>query len=231
MVNIDDARIASYDDKGTHFEILVDPDLALEIKNGNKELANNLSRLLATDEIYKDSRKGDRVSEKVLQDHFGTVDLLQVVDAILKKGHLDLTTEQKRKLAEAKRKELIDYIVRNSINPMNKAPYPFQRVESALEIAKITIDSQKSIESQIDKIIEKLSIVLPMDFKKYVFKVNVPIQYAGRVNGIINKYEILERKWEPASFHFTAKVPAGEKDSFLNTISGLTKGQCVFEGE
>jgi len=231
MVNIDDARIASYDDKGMHFEILVDPELALEIKNGTKELSNNLNRLLATDEVYKDARKGERVSEKLLQEHFGSTDLLKITEIILKKGHLDLTTEQKRRLLEAKKKELIDYIVRNSINPITKAPHTPQRVESALENAKIVVDPQKPIESQIDKIIEKLSVVLPMDFKMFVFKVTVPIEYAGKVNGVINKYEILERKWDSNSFRFTAKIPAGEKDAFLNLISGLTKGQSVFEGE
>jgi len=229
MVNIDDARVASYEDKGQKFEILVDPDLALEIKQGNKDLLNNLSKLLASDEVYKNAKSGERVSEKALQEHFGTQDLVKIVDAILKKGHLDLTTEQKRKLAEMKRKEVIDYIVRNSTNPVTKTPHTYQRVENALETAKIQIDMQRSIDQQIDKIIDKLTEILPMDFKKVTFKATIPIQYAGKINSIINKYEIVDRKWETSAFVFTANVPAGEKDSFMNTISGLTKGQAIYD--
>lgn len=228
MVNMDDARIAYYELNGLQFEILVDPDLALEIKQGHKQVSNNLSKLLASEEIYKNAKSGDRVSEKALQDNFGTTELEIIVDTILKKGHLDLTTEQKRKLAEQKRKELIDYIVRNSINPLTKAPHPYNRVEAALETSKIVIDSQRPLDVQMDKIIEKVSMILPMDFKKFKFKVSVPLEFAGKVNGIINKYEILERKWS-SSFEFVANVPAGEKDSFMNTISGLTKGQAVYD--
>ncbi len=230
MVNIDDARIASYSEDGYNFEILVDPDLALDIKLGNLPLENNLSKLLAIDEIYKNSNTGEKASEKSVELIFKTNDLKKIVEIILLKGHLDLTTEQKRKLALLKRKELIDYIVKNSINPITKLPHPVLRVENALEEGKIVIDSQKSIKSQIDKILEKLSEILPMDFKKIIIKVNVPLDYAGKVNGIINKYEVLERKWSNV-FSFTVDLPAGEKELFMNSISGLTKGTAEYEFE
>lgn len=230
MVNVDDARVASLETKTHKFEILVDPDLALEIKLGFKEVKNNLSNLLAVEEVYKNAKSGDSISEAALKEQFGTLELEIIVDEILKKGNLDLTTEQKRKLAEAKRKELIDYIVKNSINPITKLPHPVLRVENALEEGKIVIDSQKSIKSQIDKILEKLSEILPMDFKKIIIKVNVPLDYAGKVNGIINKYEVLERKWSNV-FSFTVDLPAGEKELFMNSISGLTKGTAEYEFE
>jgi len=231
MVNIDDARIASYDNNGHHFEILVEPDLALEVRLGHKSIDYVINNLLATEEVYKNSKSGERASEKAIQETFNTLDIKIIADIILKKGHLDLTTDQKRRLSEAKRKEVIDYIVRNSINPMTKAPHPYTRVESSLESARIVIDIQKSIESQLDKIIEKLSPILPMDFKMTKIKTIIPIQFGGKINGVIGKYEILERKWEASSFYFIANVPAGEKDSFLNVISGITKGQAQFEME
>ncbi len=231
MVNMDDARIASYEDNGYVFEIFVDPDIALEIKKGTKEISNNLGKLLAVDEVYKSARSGERASEKSLQTVFGTTDLLKVVKTILEKGHLDLTTEQKRKLYDEKRKEVLNYIVKNSINPITKAPHTPQRVESAFEETKITIDIQKSLESQMDKIIEKLSVFLPMEFKKFTCRVKIPVAQAGRVSGMINKFEVSERKWESDYFYFVAKVPAGEKDQFFGMISGLTKGTAQFEFE
>ncbi len=230
MVNVDDARVASLETKTHKFEILVDPDLALEIKLGFKEVKNNLSNLLAVEEVYKNAKSGDSISEAALKEQFGTLELEIIVDEILKKGNLDLTTEQKRKLAEAKRKELIDYIVKNSINPVTKAPHTFSRVESAIESAKINLDPQKPIKYQIDKIVEKLNEILPLDFKKYVVKAYIPIQYAGKINSMISKYEILERKWSN-EYYFSANIPAGEKDAFLNMISNLTKGTSRFELE
>lgn len=231
MVSMDDARIASYEEAGQHFEIFVDPNLALEIRKGTKDVANNLGKLLAVEEVYKNARAGDRASEKALQNAFGTTDLAKIVDTILRKGHLDLTTDQKRKLCEEKRKEFIDYIVRNSINPITKAPHTPQRVETALDSTKIMIDIQKPLDSQIDKIVEKMSVFLPMDFKKFTCRVKIPVAHAGKLSGLINKFEISDRKWESDYFYFVAKVPAGEKDKFFGMISGLTKGTAQFEFE
>lgn len=231
IVSMDDARIASYDIAGAHFEIFVEPVLALEIRKGAKEVLNNLGKLLAVEEVYKCARSGTRVSEKALNEHFGTTDLTRIVTVILEKGHLDLTTDQKRRLAEEKRRELINYIVKNSINPVTKAPHTPQRVESALDATKIAIDIQKPISVQANKIIEKMSAILPMDFKICVCRTKVPIAFVGKVNGVINRYEITDRKWEPDYFCFVAKVPAGEKGQFLNMISGLTKGQAQFDFE
>jgi len=230
LVNIDKARVASYDINGMHFEILVDPDLALEIKQGKKDLQNNLSKLLATEEIYKKAKSGDRASEVHIKEAFGTEDLETIVETIIQKGHLDLTTEQKRRIAEQKRKEIIDYIVRNSYNPVTNSPHTYQRVETAIEKAKIQIDSLSPVEQQVDKIVSKMTEILPISFKKYKFKVSVPIEFGGKINSVINKYEILDRKWT-TTFNFIALVPAGEKDSFMNTISGLTKGQATFDIE
>lgn len=230
MVSLDNARVASYDVNGEHFEILVDPDLALDIKEGKQTLEYKLGKLLASDEIYKKASSGDRASDGNVKTAFGTNDLEKIVGVILKHGHLDLTTGQKRKLAEQRRKEIIEYIVRNSYNPATKTPHTYQRVESALETAKVHIDVLRPVEQQIDKIVAKMSEVLPIDFKKYKIRVSVPLQFGGKMNSVIGRFDVLERNWG-STFDFVVSIPAGEKDSFMNTISGLTKGQATFDVE
>ena len=65
MVNVDEAIIAKYEYCGEHFEILVDPDLAAEFRNPDgQDVA--IEDLLAVEEIFKDSKKGDKASEEAM---------------------------------------------------------------------------------------------------------------------------------------------------------------------
>jgi len=231
MVDIDKARVVSYDNKGQSFEIYVDADLALAVKEGEKEFEHTYNNLLAVEEVYKDAKKGERIGPKALTDEFGTTDVKEITKIILQKGRLDLTTEQKRRLMEARRKELISYITKNAINPITKAPLTPTSVETAIDKARIEIDLNKRIERQVDAIIEKLKPHIPMSFQVSTYKVFVPVAFAGKVSGAIGKYEVLERKWDAEYFICLVKVPAGIKDNFLSTISGLTQGKARIEIE
>jgi len=230
MVSLDNARVLSYEEGGKTFEIYVDPDLALEIKEGRKDFEYVYNDLLAVEEIYKDAKKGDKISDKIIEDTFHT-DIKGAVRIILDKGRLDLTTEQRRRLMEARKKELIQYIVRNSINPVTKAPHTAQRVETAIEQARVDVDINKPFDKQVDKIIEKIKPILPMSFQTVYYKIFVPSAFAGRISGAINKYEIIDRKWDADGFNFRVRVPAGIRDHFLSTISGLTQGNVKIEIE
>ena len=95
MVNVDEAIIAKYEYSGEHFEILVDPDLAAEFRNPDgQDVA--IEDLLAVEEIFKDSKKGDKASEEAMTKIFETTDPIEVSKIILEKGTVQLTAEQKR---------------------------------------------------------------------------------------------------------------------------------------
>ncbi len=231
MVDIDKARVVNYENKGLCFEIYVDADLALAVREGEKEFDHVYNDLLAVEEIYKDAKKGERIGPKALEDEFGTTDTKSIAKEILLKGRLDLTTEQKRRLMESRKKELIAYIVRNAINPITKAPHTPTSVETAIDKARIEIDLNKKIERQIDGIIEKIKPHLPMSFQTTLYKVYIPVSNAGKLTGVLNKYEVLERKWDAEYLICLIKVPAGLKDGFLSTVSGLTQGKAKIEIE
>ena len=62
MVNIDETIIARLESYGEKFEILVDPDLAADFRNPDNEKEINIEDILAVEEIFKDSKKGDKAS-------------------------------------------------------------------------------------------------------------------------------------------------------------------------
>src|SRR5689334_4333729 len=122
------------------FEILVKPDHALEYKLGKR---TDLSTVLISDEIYSDASKGSRVSAEKLNKYFKTTNSNEIIKQILSKGELNLTTDQRRKMVEEKRKQIIQYINKNYVDPKTKLPHPVQRIENGLENIRVVIDPFK----------------------------------------------------------------------------------------
>ena len=147
MVTVEEAVIARIETGGQKFEILIEPDAAEKYKE-SKEI--DWEESLVTDEIWSDSKKGDRPSEEALNEAFGTLEKNEIFEIILNKGNIQLTTEQRRKLVERKSKQIIAHIVANAMNPQTETPHPPQRIENALNEARFVIDPFASVEVQVE---------------------------------------------------------------------------------
>src|SRR5712692_7382020 len=90
---------------GEHFEILVNPDAALSFKQGRKV---ETSQVLVADEVFSDSSKGLRASDEKLRKEFQTEDHTKAAFEILKRGELQLTQDQRRRLTEEKRRQVVN---------------------------------------------------------------------------------------------------------------------------
>ncbi|MCL4412888.1 MAG: ribosome assembly factor SBDS, partial [Candidatus Thermoplasmatota archaeon] len=162
MVKVEDALIARYESKGHRFEVLIDQKLVDLVKSGKSV---NVSEYMATDVIFKDSSKGDRASEEVIREVFGTEDFQTVVMEIVKKGQVQLTTEQRRKMLEEKRRQIVEIIARESMNPQSGTPHPPQRIEKAMEEARVRVDPFKSAEEQVNDVLKAIRVLLPIRFE------------------------------------------------------------------
>ena len=91
-----DVSVVKFSFEGEKFEILVKPDPALDFKLGKKK---DISSVLVSDEIYSDSSKGTKPSTEKLLKAFKTEDQMAIAEIILKKGDLNLTTDQRRDCA------------------------------------------------------------------------------------------------------------------------------------
>jgi ribosome maturation protein SDO1 len=97
MVSVDDATIARLSKGDAHFEILVDPDLALRFRKGE---SMNIENILAAQDIFSDAKKGERASEEDLKKVFGKADVFTMAASVIRHGELQLTTEQRRRFTE-----------------------------------------------------------------------------------------------------------------------------------
>ena len=177
MVSVEDAVIARISRKGVNFEILVDPDLALSMRRGAQV---NIENVLAVNDILKDSRKGERHTNEDLHKSFGTTDVFAIAEIIIKEGEIQLTTEQRHKMLEDKKKQIADIISKQGLDPKSKLPHPPLRIMNAMEQAHVHVDPFKPAKEQIKIIVEKIQEVLPISLEKIELAIRVPAEYAGK---------------------------------------------------
>jgi ribosome maturation protein SDO1 len=206
-----------------HFELLVKPQKALDYRTG--KLAA-ITEVLATETIFADANKGTKVSEENLHKAFGTTDNLTIAEMILKKGTLQLTTEQRRKMTEDKRKQIIDFISRQCVDPKTNLPHPPMRIENAMEQIHYSIEPFKPLEEQAREIIKLLRPILPLKMEQVSVGVSIPAEYAVRMYGSIKGFGTIKREeWRSnGSWYGVLEMPAGLYAPFLEKLGDLTKG-------
>jgi ribosome maturation protein SDO1 len=224
MVSLDKAVIARLKTAGENFEIFVDPDLAAKYKAGEQV---DLKELLAAETIFKDATAGEKASEHVMEKVLLTTDLKNVVDKILRKGELHLTTEQKRKKTEDIWKQIITIIARNAMNPQTGSPHPPARIEKAMEEAKFNVVITKSAQEQVEGALKAIKPIIPITFAKKDYAVRIPAVYAGNVYGMMKGFgDLKKEEWDKnGNLLMLIEIPAGLQDEFYNKLNGLTHGE------
>ncbi len=225
MSGIENTIIARLEKHGEHFEILVDPKKSYEYKMGLKK---DLDNVLAFEEVFKDAKKGERQTSTALQKAFGTVNPIEVAKVIMRDGDLQLTTDQRRKIIEEKRLKVIALIARNCVDPRTKAPHPPQRIEAALEQARVSIDAFKPAEEQMLAAIERIREIIPISMQKARIAVKVPGQFAAKSYGALKEYGLQKEEWgSDGSLMIICEMPAGMQGEFFDRVNKLTSGQAI----
>jgi ribosome maturation protein SDO1 len=214
------ARIAKDNE---HFEVLVKPEKALDYRTGK---ISGITEVLAAETIYSDANKGTRASEESLRKAFGTTDSLKVAEIVLKTGTLQLTTAQRRKMVDEKRRQIVDFISRQSVDPRTNLPHPPLRIENAMEQVHYSIDPFKPVEEQARDIVKLLRPILPLKMEQMSVGVTLPAQYAARAYGGIKGFGTIKREeWRAdGSWYGVLEIPAGLYAPLLQKIGDVTKG-------
>jgi ribosome maturation protein SDO1 len=206
-----------------HFEVLVKPQKALDYRMGK---ITAITEVLVTETIFSDANKGTKVSEESLRKAFGTTETLKIAEIILKKGTLQLTTEQRKKMIEDKRRQIIDFISRQCVDPKTNLPHPPARIENALEQVHYPIDPFKPVEEQAKEIIKLLRQILPLKMEQVSVGVHVPAEYSARAYGTIKGFGTIKKEeWRAdGSWYGIIEMPAGLYGPFLEKLGEITKG-------
>jgi len=222
MISLDKAVIARYQHGQLNFEILVEPETAYRLKKGENVPIDNV---IASRDVFSDSRKGLRANETDLNKTFGTNVIDKIAIKIIKDGEIQLTTEQKNKMQEERTKQIINLIARNAVDPRTHAPHPPNRIEKALEAARIHVDPFKPAQDQIEGALKAIKFILPIKLEIVRIAIKIPAENAVRVYGFVKEHKRIKEEWESdGSLIAVVEIPAGLQGEFFDKLNKLTSG-------
>jgi ribosome maturation protein SDO1 len=227
MIPIDEAVTARLESHGERFEVLVDPDAALEISRG--EFEGDLEDVIAVEDIFEDASSGDRPPESALEEVFDGTEPLEIIPEVIRQGEIQITAEQRRRMQEQKHRELVNRIARNAVNPqMDDAPHPPERIESALEETKFRVDPMEPVETQVDEALDALRPVIPIRFDTMTVAVQLPAAHAGSGQAKVREFGTLEREeWQAdGSWIGVVQFPAGMQNDFYDLVNEVSSGEA-----
>ena len=223
-----DVTLARYSFEGEKFEIMVKPDPALEYKLGKK---TDISAILVSDEIYTDSGKGTKPSSEKLLKAFKTDDPTLIAEIIMQKGNLNLTTDQRRKMMEDKKKQIVTYIAKTYVDPKTHLPHPPLRIEQAMKDGRVSVDPQKSVDEQVKDIVEELRSIIALKTESLQLEIIIPAQFASQSYAVLKSVGSLKsEEWQNnGSLKAILEIPAAARPNVIDRLGSITKGSASVE--
>jgi len=225
MVRLEDAVPARLKTHGATFEVLADPDGALALRRGEDV---KIEDILAVEDVFENASRGDRSAEDDLIKAFETTDVVTIADKIIRKGEISLTAEQRKQIIENKRRQVVEIIARNAINPQTKAPHPPARIDQAIKEAKVNIDPAKSTDELVNIAMKAIRPLIPIRFEEVEVAVKIPPAYAPKAYGEIAAFgKVTREAWQNnGAWIGVVKIPAGMQTDFYSLVNRVSKGEA-----
>jgi len=225
MIPLDHAVVARIESHGERFEILVDPDLAAQIRQGaDVEIEDAVAALY----IFENASQAEKASDESLKKAFATTAFEEIARKIITRGEIHLTAEQRRAMIAEKRKQVVFFIARNAINPQTGHPHPPQRIEMAMEEARVNIDPFKGLEELVKETMKALRPLIPIKFEEVRIAVRIPADFAPRAYGDIQSAATIEQQeWQKdGSWICVVSIPAGIQNEFYDLVNKVSRGEA-----
>jgi ribosome maturation protein SDO1 len=224
MIPLDHAVVARLESYGERFEILVDPDKAALVRQGQPV---EIEDVVAALNVFGNSSKATRASDESLMKVFHTTEFDAVARKIIEKGEIHLTSDQRKQMIEAKRRQVVTFIARNAVNPQTGHPHPPHRIEMAMEEARVNIDPFKHLDEMVKETVKALRPILPIRFEELRLAIKIPPDFAAKAYGDIAAGSTMEKdEWlRDGSWVCVVRIPAGIQGEFYDLINKLSKGE------
>lgn len=224
MISVESANTAKLRTNNQNFEILIDSNKAILFKKGS---ITDIKECIAVETIFSDAKKGLEASPIDLKQCFETEDALEIAKKIILKGEFALTSEYKQQLRDQKKKQIIELIHRNAVDPTNHMPHPSQRIEAAIDQVKVTIDEFEDTQKQMNIIVDKIRPILPIKFETKEIALRIPAEYASKSYNVFKNFgRKTKEEWlNDGSLSVVIEMPGGLEEDFYEKINSICHGQ------
>lgn len=219
MVNVE-ARIKV---KGKEFCISVDVDEALKVKSGQ----GDVTKALNSDAVYSDLNKGLKVSNDELDNAFGTTDIYQIAEKIMKGGEIQKPQEYRDAEREAKIKKIVGLVLMNAVDQHGN-PFSEERLKRAVDEVHYSFDNRPA-EQQMYDLVNKLKEKIPIKIETKKVRLTIPARFTGQAYGLIGDYKESEEWQNNGDLVAVLNIPAGMQVDFYEKLNGVTHGAVVSE--
>lgn len=210
------------------FELFVDPDLAFEYRRGADI---PIEEILKSYDLYEDAKRGERASDELAEEEFGTSDVFQIASQILKNGEFRLTHEQRNQLVKEKTEEIIVSISKRAMNPQTGHPHPPDRIRQAMEEAKVLVNPFIKADEQIPGIVKALLVIIPISFESVKLQITLPAAFSGKGYNVVAKAGLIKSEaWaQNGEWSGLVEIPASKRQELYDDLNKLCKGQVKIE--
>ncbi|MCK5040625.1 MAG: ribosome assembly factor SBDS [Candidatus Aenigmarchaeota archaeon] len=207
------------------FEIMLDFDKYLEWK-AKKDIP--VDDLIVGDFCFNNISKAERAVESDMKEAFGTLELGKIASQILQKGQIQMTTKERQELQERKRRQIVDFICKEAIDPRTNCPPTPTHIELALKEAHFNVDIFGNIDGQIKEALKKMMSVLPLIIEKDEIEVKIPIADVPSVQKIVRgSTKILKENWTSDFWVVLVQMPSSKATSFLEHLTKMCKNEII----
>ena len=249
-INLGGYIIGRIEKAGRTFEMLLDPknswdakkiireEINNRLKAGSKksrltidEIINdpqiNLEMIFESFTVFEDLKRGKKATDGDMEVVFNTTDGMRIAGHFLLEGEIQWTIAQREEESAKKLKQIITIISKNAINPQNKKPHPYQRIEKAIEEARVKIDLMKSAEEQVDDIIKKIQTIIPIRMEQVEIAIKIPSSFTAKGYNIVAQFvQIKKEEWQSdGSWVSVVSLPAGFQMELIDKLNKLTHGR------
>ncbi len=207
------------------FETMVDLDNAMKLRKGNDV---SIGDVIRDNAVYTNLGKGMKAGSAELEQAFGTSEFEKVVEQIVKKGIIEVSQEFRDEALEARRKQVVDFLVRNAIDGQTGRPFTPDTLQNALKDAGVKIEN-KNVENQITRIVDSLKQVIPIKIETKKLKVIVPAMHTGKAYGLLTEYKEKEEWLSNGDLQITLNIPVGIQMEFYDKLNSVTHGSAITE--
>lgn len=209
--------------KGKHYEIQVDLDEALKIKEGKGDITS----ALLSPNIFYDLRKGTHASKSDLQSAFNITDVYEIAKIIITKGEVQKTQEFRDAEKEKKIKQVLNLILRNAVDQHGR-PYTEERLKSAIQETHFNFDNRPA-EQQMTDLLKKLKEIIPIRIETKKIKLIIPARFTGQVYGMLKDYKQSEEWLSNGDLQAILSIPSGLVIDFYDKLNSVTHGSVQSE--
>jgi ribosome maturation protein SDO1 len=207
------------------FETMVDLDNAMKLRKGDEV---SMGDVIRDNAVYTNLGKGMKAGSAELEQAFGTSEFEKVVEQIVKKGIIEVSQEFRDEALEARRKQVVDFLVRNAIDGQTGRPFTPDTLQNALKDAGVKIEN-KNVENQITRIVDSLKQVIPIKIETKKLKVIVPAMHTGKAYGLLTEYKEKEEWLSNGDLQITLNIPVGIQMEFYDKLNSITHGSAITE--